>query len=257
MLLPIINVWKERSLIFYLSLMNIKLRYKGTFLNLLWTGLEPLLYFLVLYVVFTSIRSNPKEDFAIYLIFGVMLYHLFVKGTTGGLSSLRQNGMILKSLNIKKEIFPVVSTLSVTILMFVELGIFFGLMLIFEFIPQWTTLFLPFLMILFLLLVLGVSYHLSIINVFFKDIQPIWSVFSHALLFISPIFWYLDDTHGILLDIHKINPLGQLIEIGHKIIFNASLSLDEWLYSTMIVLVILFSGYFLFQKYSPKSTEKI
>lgn len=81
--------------------MDLSLRYKGTTLGFLWAGLEPLFMFILLYVVFTSIRNN-REDFAIYLITGVLLHHLFARGSMIGLTSLSNNSAILNSINIKK-----------------------------------------------------------------------------------------------------------------------------------------------------------
>jgi len=235
--------------------MHIKLRYKGTNLGFIWAALEPLFYFVLLYIVFTSIRATTREDFPIYLITGILFFHLFAKGTSHALPSL--DNPMLKSLNIKREFFPVVATGSVGLLMFVELGVFFGIMFFFGFIPSWTIIFLPVLMILFLILVLGVSYLLSIVFVYARDIQPIWGVAVHALLFVSPIFWYLKDAKGIVQEIHKFNPLGQLIEMGHKIVFGSIPPLEDWLYTSAIIFPILFIGFAIFKKYENRVVERI
>jgi len=254
---PFARVWDKKSLIFHFSVNSIKLRYRGAYLGVLWAALEPLFMFLLLYVVFSSIREINKENFAVYLITGIMLYHLFIKGTLAGLSSLRDNGSILKSLNVQKEFFPIVATGSTTLLMFVTLGVFFGLMPVFQFIPPLTILLLPIVLVLLLLLILGISYVLSIINVYLRDIQPLWAIFSYALIFVTPIFWYLEDVEGILVDIHGINPLGQIIELGHKIIFGNIPTLNEWGYTIAIVLGIFFGGYAIFQKFETKISEKL
>ena len=212
--LPIVNLLKTRTSVLYFAILNIKLRYKNTYLGFLWTAIEPLLYFTVLYVVFTSIRER-EEFFAIYLITGIMLFHIFAKGTSGGLSSLTTNAGIIKSINVNKEFFPVVATIAIGILAFVDVGVFFGLMPVFQFVPSWTIILLPIPLILLGILILGLSYFLSVINVFVKDVQPLWSIFVHALLFLSPIFWRLENVEGFLLQIQALNPLGQLIEIAH------------------------------------------
>jgi len=111
--------------------MNIKLRFKGTFLGFIWAALEPLFIFLLLYIVFTSIRSSNRDDFAIYLISGIMLYHLFIRGTQSSVTIFGTNFPILISLNIRREFFPVVSTVSIGLLMLsvfiiFSLVIFFG-----------------------------------------------------------------------------------------------------------------------------------
>ena len=256
--LPLLNLWKKRSLIFHFSELEIKRRYKESYLGFVWSALEPLFIFILLYVVFTSIRESREENFAIYLITGVMIYHLFTRGTMGGLTSLRGNSSILKSVNVRKELFPVVATGAIAILMFVEVGVFLGLMPVFSFVPTWTLVFFPILIALLLFLILGVSYILSIANVFATDIQPIWAVFVYALLFVSPIFWSLSYVEeGILLEIQKINPLGQLIEIAHQLVFGHIPPLSDWLYTSAFVFGILFIGYGLFQKFEKRATEEL
>jgi len=255
---PLINLNEKRSLIFHLALTNIKIRFKDTYLGFLWTGFEPLLTFLILYIVFPSLRLATTENFAIYLITGVMIYHIFVRGTMGGLGSLRLNVGILKSLNINRESFPVASTLAMGILAIVEVGVLIGLMPFFQFIPSLTILLIPIPIILILILVLGMSYILSIINVYVRDIQTIWGVAVHALFFASPIFWYLKDADGILLTIQSINPVGQLIEITHKlVVFGQVPPLSEWLYSALFVFAILIFGYAIFRKFESSIVEEL
>ena len=233
------------------------MRFKSTYLGVLWAAVEPLLFFIVLYVVFTAIRART-EDFAIYLITGVMLFHIFVRGTSGGLSSLTSNSGIIKSLNTKREFFPVVATIAIGLLAFVDVAVFFSLMPAFQFVPDWTLVLLPIPLILLLFLILGLSYLLSIATVFVRDIQHVWSIFAHTLLFISPIFWYLKEVDGILLVIQKINPLGQLIEISHALVIYKQIPpIADWIYTTVFVFAIFFVGYFVFQKYEQRIAEEI
>ena len=234
-----------------------KLQYRGTFLGFLWNILEPLLMFVLLYVVFTNIRETTEENFAIYLISGIIFYHLFIKATSSGLISLKVNASILQSLNVNKEIFPVVSTGTIIFLMCFELLVFFGLMPVFNFVPSYTIIFLPVVIILFFILVLGASYFLSILYVYVKDIQQIWGIFSYSLLFVSPIFWSVDKSSGILLTLYNINPLGQIIELNHKIVFGQIPLFYEWLTTTIYVLIIFFSGFILFKKLENKVVEKL
>lgn len=256
--LPLLNAWKKRSLILHFSWLNLKLRFKGTALGLFWAGLEPLFIFSILYIVFTNIRDITEPDFAIYLIVGVLFYHLFSRGTSGGLISLRQNSSILKSLNIDKEIFPIISTGTICIFLFVQIGVLFGLMPVFSFVPTWTIVFLPVLFGLFLILVLGLNYLLSVLYVFFKDVQMIWNVVVYALFFVSPILWRVKDVEGILLHVQNINPIGQIIELGHKlVVFGEVPPINDWLYTAAFVFGILFLGYGLFKKYENKIAELV
>jgi len=255
--LPLVGLWDKRSLIFHFAILNIKMRFKSTYLGVLWAAIEPLLTFIVLYLVFTSIRAR-EEDYAIYLITGVMFYHIFVRGTTGGLTSLIGNAGIIIAFNIKREFFPVVATAAIGLLAFVDIAVFFSLMPVFQFIPDWTLVLLPIPLILVIFLVLGMSYLLSIASVFVRDIQHIWTIITFTLLFLSPIFWFVKDVSGFLLVIQQINPVGQLIEISHAlVVYKEVPPLSDWLYTTAFVFVIFFVGYFVFQKYENKIGEMI
>jgi ABC-type polysaccharide/polyol phosphate export permease len=253
--LPLVHLWKIKSTVFYLALMNIKIRFKGTVLGFVWSGLEPLLTFLLLLVVFTSIRGTDDPNFAIYLLSGVFMYHIFARGTLGGLGSIVNNLGLIQSINLNKEIFPVSHTLSVTLLTIIEMGVFLMLLPFFNFIPSWNIVLLIFPVILLLGLILGLSYFLSVIYVRIKDAQILWTIFIQALFFVSPIFWYLSEVEGILTEIHKINPLGQIIELTHGVVFGNIPSLNDWLYSLGMVSVIILIGYFTFQKYQKNIIE--
>lgn len=256
--IPIINLWQKRYLVFHFALMNIKIRFKGTKLGILWTVLEPTLTFVILYVVFTSIRDRPQEDFAIYLLTGVIIYHIFSRGTLAGLTSITGNRNIIQSININKEFFPVVSTTSTAILILVEIITFFALMPFFNFIPSWTIVFLPIVIGMLLVLILGFSYFLSVIHVYFKDIQPLWGVIIHALFFVTPIIWYLDEVDGILLELHKLNPIGLIVELGHNIVvFGQVPSISEWIYAAIFPIGILIIGYIIFQKIGNRVVEEL
>ena len=105
---------------------------------------------------------------------------------------------------------------------------------------------------------LGLTYFLSVINIIFRDIQNIWGIFVHSLLFISPIFWRVDKVDGFPLQIQKINPLGQLIEITHKLVISGQVpEFHEWAYTTISILGIFFFGFFVFHKFEDKITEEL
>lgn len=254
----LVDLWDKKSIIIHFALLNIKLRFKNTYFGFTWAAIEPLLYFIILYVVFSSIKERNIEDFPIYLITGIMFFHIFNRGSSGGIGSLINNRNILISLNIQKEFFPIASTITIGILAFVDVAVFFFLMPLFQFIPSWTIIFLPIPLFLLILLILGLNFMLSIVNVYARDIQHFWIIFTHALFFVTPIFWYLKDVNGILLTIHNINPLSQLIEIGHQIVIYRQVPpLADWLYSSFLVFIVLTIGFLVFQKLKNKAIEQL
>ena len=256
--IPLVNLWQIRNKILYFAILSIKQRFKGTYLGLLWTAIEPTLIFILLYTVFTSIKFTGGENFAIYLLTGVIFYHIFTRGTLSGLTSIRNNKHIIKSVKIRTEFFPVMVTVATAMLLFVQIGVFFGLMPFFEFVPPWTIIYLPLVLALLLVLTLGFSYLLSVTHVYVKDIQPLWAVIIHALFFVTPIFWYLQDANEILSTIHQYNPIGQILELGHKIVvFGEIPAAGDWLYTTIFVGAIFFVGFAVFHRFESKLTEEL
>jgi len=256
--LPLVNLWSMRSLILHFALMNIKIRFKGTYLGFAWIAIEPTLTFVILYIVFTNLRIGAGENYGVYLLTGIFVYHIFVRGTMGGLTSLRSNRAVLESLNIRKEFFPVVNTVATSLLLLIEVGVLFAVMAVFGFIPPWTIVFLPIVMLFLIVLIHGITSILSIVHVYVPDIHPFWGVFTHALFFLSPIFWKLKDAMSILHEIHKFNPVGQIIELSHKIlVFGEIPPITEWLHSLVFVVGFFIVGYAIFQKFESKTVEAL
>jgi len=253
--LPLIGLRNQFSFIKYFSVINAKLRYQGTYIGFLWAGLEPLLAFVILYIVFSTIRITTHEDFPVYLFSGLIFFQIFTRGTANGLSSLRGHANIIKSININKELFPVTSTGSTLIILVIQISIFFMLLPFLDFIPHWTIILLLLPILLIIILVLGLSYVLSVAHVYFRDISPIWTTFSYALFFVTPIFWYVKDVGGILVMINEINPLGRIIEIVHGIVFNEIPSLEYIAITFLYVLSIFFIGYYIFQRFEKNVAE--
>lgn len=252
------DLWLKRQLILNLAIFNVKNRYLGTYLGSIWAFLEPLLLFVLLYFVFTEIRTSSRESFAIYLLTGIMLYHIFVRGTTFGLNSIRGNKSIILSINIKREFLPLASTLSTTAIAIVNVIVFLAISAFFQFEFSLTIFALPIILCYLLLLILGISYILSIVNVFVKDIQRAWPIGIHALFFISPIFWYLDSVGGVLQNFQKINPLGQIVELAHHVIvYKEFPPLNDWLYTLTFILVILGVGLLVFRIFDKRIIEEL
>ena len=255
--LPLVNLWKERSLIFYFSWINIKRKFKKTSFGLILAGIIPIIGFIFFYVLFRSIGISFKEEFAMYLLVGIVFFNLFQLGTMSGLTSIIANRMILRSRKINSELFPVVSTGTTAIFSLIGIGVIFLFPPIFHHQISWSWALLPLVMLLLLGLILGLSYVFSIIYYFFKSAKYFWQFFVFALFFLTPIFWYIDEANGFALIFHQVNPLGQLIEIAHKLILNETSSLGDWIYATLLVGIILVLGYLFFKKFEKKALERM
>ena len=119
----ITKLWNSRQTIFFISIIDLKLRYRGTVLGFIWSVLEPLAQLGILYVVFSALRS-ADTSFVVYLFSGLIMIHLFARGATQGLNSLVSKKSIIISLNIPKMIFPFAGILTNLYMIGIEIIIF-------------------------------------------------------------------------------------------------------------------------------------
>lgn len=254
---PFVDLWKIRSTIIFLSIIELKLKYRGAFLGFFWSILEPLAQLGILYVVFNALRSTD-ESFVIYLFSGLIMIHLFSRTTVQGMNSLVNKKSIIISLNIPKIIFPLSGILSILYMIGIEIGIFSLFIIILKVKITSTILLLPTIFGILIVFATGVSLLLSIIRLYFKDIQSIWGIIVMSLIFITPIFWYVSDMPSEITSLFLLNPLALIIEMAHKVIlFDTIPTVNEYIYVMISSFAVLVIGWALFVKTEAKIAERL
>lgn len=252
------NLWKKRGLIWHLALVDLKLRYKNSILGFAWTIIEPLLMLTVLYLVFTNIFKTDIENYALYLLIGIIIWNMFSRGTTMNTMSILNKTSLVTSLYFPRE-FLVVSTVITSFLMmlfeFIIIGAFFvGT----QFIPPSSIfLIIPFLGILFIL-TLGISLPLSVLNVHFRDVSVIWAVLIQIGFFFSPIIYKLDFLPENIQQLILLSPMTHIIESIHNLalydIYPNMFSVSYLIITTTIMFTV---GIVIFRRLNPDIVEQL
>ncbi len=242
------EIWQRRSLITLFAFNEVKLRYRNSVLGFLWTFLEPLLMLSVLYFVFTNIFKNTIEDYPLYLLLGLIMWYMFSRATSGGLTSLLDKAAIIQKVYFRREIVVISSCLSAFIMMCFEFVAFAVFVAVFQFQPPITVLLLPFIMIDLFVLTLGISLILSVLNVYFRDIKFIWQVAIQAGFFLSPIFYKLDIFPENIKWLLNLNPMVSILNISRDIVLYGNLPhLNSVAYLVGITALIFAVGYAFFR----------
>lgn len=251
------NIWHSRNIILFLSISDLKLKYRGTTFGFIWSILEPLAQLAILYAVFSAIRPT-EGDFIVYLFIGLIMIHLFSRATSQSLNSLIIKKPLLLSLNIQKAIFPL-SIVATNIYMFaIELGIFFTF---FAFLGSGVSIsfiIFPIIVGLLIIFTIGVSFLLSIIRMYFKDIQSFWGIITVSWIFITPVFWKVDDMAPEFARVFLLNPLALLMEMAHQVLlFNEIPSSGDFIYATASSFLFLIAGWYIFSKLEKKVVDNL
>jgi ABC-2 type transport system permease protein len=96
---------------------ELKVRYRGSVLGLLWSYVKPAVQFLVFYValgVFLGLERSARNpdglsNYAVYLFSGIVLINFFSEALGNSARSIVNNGNLIKKIYLPRELFPVAS----------------------------------------------------------------------------------------------------------------------------------------------------
>ena len=257
---------KYRNLLMELTRKNIKLKYRDSWIGILWSFLQPLLNMIVLSVVFSGIIGRSNKGVICYPVFlftGRLMFDFFTSSTKQAMTSFRRNAGIIKKVYVPKYMYPLSSILScyvtfaISLLCLVSVWIFFKLTGISNghalHLNGYAVLFfVP--MFILLVFCTGVGMILSVLSVYFRDVEYIWDVLCHLLFYMVPIIYPLHRiTSDWIVVLIKINPLYSMIELFRQcILYGQMMTWNLLLYASVVSLVTLAVGLFVFNKCSDK-----
>ena len=163
---------------------DFKTRYLSSWLGYAWSLLRPLLFFGVLYLVFTRVIrfGDQVENYAALLLFNIMLFQFFQDATGSAVRCVVQRESLVRKMQFPRIVVPlsVVLNASMTALMNLVAALLLIIAIGVE--PRWTWLLLPVILAALLVFTTGVSLALAALYPRFRDVEQIWTVASRALL---------------------------------------------------------------------------
>ncbi|HHV12836.1 MAG TPA: ABC transporter permease [Clostridiales bacterium] len=244
------NFKKYRFLLSELVIKDIKLKYRRSYLGILWTLIEPLLTMIVLSVVFSSFYGRNDRTFPIYVLSGRLLYSFFSNATKSAMRSIRTNGQMMKKVYVPKYIYPLSSILSQYVIFLISLIVLVCVAAYLRVKPTIHLLEAIVPLIILFVMVLGVGLILATLAVFFRDMEYLWGVILMMIMYCSAIFYdperVVKTGNGWIL---QINPLYSVIlNFRNTVIYGQGLDLNALLYSAGFSIAALVIGLFMFYK---------
>lgn len=253
-------VWNHRDLVHQFSIRWFVQRFRGTHLGALWAMLLPLLilgvYTFVFTFIFTSRSSGEhatRPQYAVWLFCGMAVFGLFATSVN------RACGLILDHPQyVTKVVFPLetlcVANLGAALMStcLELLLVLIGTLIVYGSVPA-SILLLPVALLPILPLALGVSWFLSSLTVFVRDIANLVSLFlSQFLFFLTPIFWRREQFSSTLPDLTWIidyNPIALTIEcVRRSMISGHPIEWRDWFIALLFGILVMQLGYAWFMK---------
>ncbi len=252
------NLYAYRQLLKSNVKKEIRGKYKGSFLGILWSFVNPLLQVLVYAIVFPYIMRIKTKNYLIYLVTGIIPWTFFVNVINQGMITVRTNDSIIKKVYFPREILPISVAVSGLINFFISCVVILLFCMIGGVGISWHILFLPLVAILQFFFVLGIVLALSAINIYIKDTEYIVQFFTNMLFYATPIVYQISLFPEKYQRILQLNPMTGIISAYRNIfLYHQVPVLSDLLYLLIVAGIIFICGFSIFKKLEKGFAEEL
>jgi ABC-2 type transport system permease protein len=213
----IVNFKRYSYLLSSLVKKDFVLKYRRSFIGVLWSVLNPLFMATIITLVFNNLFTIRTEHFPVYFLTGSLMFTLMSDATSGALTSVLGASSLIKKVYIPKYIFPVEKCLFALVNMLFSFIALLIVMLILgiSFKPTILLFWIP--MLYVLVFSIGVGMILAAVNVFFRDIGHLYGVWIVAWMYLTPIMYPQEMLPQSLRDGLMFNPMFHYVDYFRKI----------------------------------------
>lgn len=237
---------------------EIRGKYKNSALGVLWSFLNPLLQLVVYSVIFGALLSGGDNTYHIYICVALIPWTFFTTTIQQAAFTIIANGNIIKKVYFPREILPI-SIVTSGAVNFVISSIIIIVLILFSGLGLTKYLvFYPVILGIQFLLLLGISFILSAITVYFRDLEHIIGIILMAAFYGTPIVYKLEQLPPNLQVLMKLNPMTHIID-GYRAVFYYQ-QMPDWSVLgilTLISLGLTVGGYALFRKLQKGFAEEL
>lgn len=252
------NLYNYRELLKTNVKKEIRGKYKNSFLGVIWSFLNPLLQIAVYAIVFQMILKNPQENYVVFLCCGLIPWTFFSTAISRSAFTMVENGNILKKVYFPREILPISVVTSEAVNFLISTVIIFAFVIFSGIGITKYILVYPLIFIAQYLLLLAISFIVSSVCVYVRDLQHFIGIFLQLLFYATPIVYSIDALPPEAAWILNLNPMTYIIEGYRDIFYNQTMpDVQSILILIGIVLVAIVIGYLIFNKLQKGFAEEL
>lgn len=257
-IIKIKEIYSYKEMLKNLTSYDLRTRYKGSFFGFLWSFLNPLLLLSVYYMVFSSVMRIDIDYYFLYMFIGLLPWTMFQSSVLIGVNSIITNSNLIKKIYFPREVIPL------SVLFSGIINYLFGLLIIIPFLFLLDLNFFriliwfPFVVITQSLFTLGLIFLLSALNVFFRDIAHILSIFMTAWFYFTPVVYPKTMIPPKMENFFSLNPMKLFIDVYHDIFYyNSQPTIMGACMCVGVALLSLIIGWIVFSKLQGRFAEEV
>lgn len=237
---------------------NFAAKYKDSVLGIFWSVLKPLMIMIVFTIVFSSLFESSIENYAVYFLSAKCIYDFFIGGVGISMMAIKGNQNILKKNATKKYLFVLGCVFSEFLNFIISLIILVAVMIATNATFHFGTIPLSIIPVISLfLMIIGFGLILSILCVYYADVQHFWSVFTLILMYSTALFYPVDIIPEPYRSYVILNPLFWIIsQFRDFVVYGVMHDFLNMVNTVIFSLIILVLGIIIFKKYEKQTVMK-
>lgn len=233
-------LWRYRELTWMLAWRDIRVRYKHTLLGAAWAVAPPLMTMFIFTFIFGTVVGIEKSrltgsdsiPYALFALAGLVPWMFFANGLSSAVSSLTANRQLVTKIYFPREVFPLASVMSAVVDFAVSMLALLGLGIYLHFNGAWAfqihpaIAWLPLVIAVQLVLMIGLSFLLSMANLYYRDVGLIFRSFIQLWLFGTCVVYNLEPTAGWKRMLIQLNPMTPIIRAYRDCLITGQAPID-------------------------------
>ncbi len=248
---PLKDLWEYRHLLSFFTWRDIKVRYKQTFVGVLWVIMQPFLEMVVLAVIFGDLyrQTDTHIPYPLFVYAGLLPWTYFASAVNSSTGSIIANADIVKRIYFPRIMVPIATALSKLLDFTMSFLILLGLMAYYQYPVHASILLVPVLLFLLLLATSAIALWLSILNTLYRDVALIVPYFVRIAFFLTPVIYPVESIGPRWQWLLLLNPLTGIIESFRSVLLEGgSISLSLLGPSIGVIILLFFGGLWFFYK---------
>jgi lipopolysaccharide transport system permease protein len=247
-----------RELIRILTVSDLKVKYQSSILGFAWSMLNPLLMMLILYLVFSHVFRATQDQFALYLLIGIISWRFMANATTSSITSIVGKPSLVTKIYIPRQILVLSTVLSSFISSLLEFLVLIPLLLLLGAGLSPHILLFPVVHLMYFFIVYGISLVLSALYVYYRDLNQIWEVLIQIGFFLSPIVYPLSTVPQNYLGYYMLNPITLLIQMYRdSLLYHQLPSISDIVFIIAFGTLMIIIGSAIFKRLERRFAEEL
>jgi len=249
--LGIRELWEYRELFWFLTVRDIKVRYKQTLLGASWAVIQPLFTMLVFSLFFGRLAKVPSDNlhYPIFSFAALVPWTFFANGLTLSSNSLVGSANLITKVYFPRLIVPAAAVVSGLVDLLIAMLVLVGMMVFYGVGVQVTALWILPLTLLAVISSLGVGLWLSALNVEYRDVRHAVPFIAQFWMFITPVAYPSSLLSEPWRTLYGLNPMAGVVEGYRWALLGANTAPGPMVaMSAVTALLVLVGGAFYFKR---------